>query len=556
MGYRFVNNTQINFYKMLTCIKYILLLLTAVIAAMHSGELRIIPVSALEIIFVIYISNILLKKYKKTGYVVNVILSFVFLLQQGVLYFSGEYISQMMVDNLSMIGNLGSMLTWYIISAIVLLIISLIPCKHFSVSFLKGKVMIAVLAVYVCLVLFMYQPAKMLYSPYLMFCKTSKNLVLASINKYRYSISDDEKKQIFRDYYKDSIRRSDIVIKQHIPQNPNVIVLFVEGMSMEVLDVANDMNLNLTPNLDEFYHKSIAFKNYYNHTAATFAGLKGQLYSGFFFQHGDLKVKRPNLPDWGIDGRPSRLISLVDILKKHNYTTSFINVEPQSETIVDYVNTLRFDSVYSNGITDRRLSDKEAFQLLESVVTKSEKPFFVSWYNIGTHHGFDSPDVKYGDGKNEVLNRFHNFDAQFGIFFNNLLKNGLLDNTILVVTTDHASYSSPEFKNIFKNTSGHFIDKIPLMVYWNGVKPDVIDVDGRNSVDFAPTIMDIMNINNENYFLGTSLFIKEKNSYNTSSAILSNHFYYTGNNKVEPVFDDYMKYMWEIFKYYSISDND
>ena len=534
---------------MLTYIKYVLLLLAVIIASVGSDQILVIPASLIEILFIFYISNNLLKKYNKIGYCVNFILSFIFLLQQGVLFFSGEYISEIMVDNLNMVGNLGSLLSVYIMSAIGVLIIAFLPCRYIYLPFLKKKVMIIVVAFYICLLFFMYRSTYQLCSPYLMFCKTSKNIVLANISRYRYRISDEDKRRFFVEFHQDSIKRSDVIQQRHIPRYPNVIVLFVEGLSMGVLDVGNDMNINLTPNLDELYKKSIVFENYYNQSAATFAGLKGQLYSGFFYPNGTdvTRLEERN--------SPFKLISLIDILKKNNYTTSFVNVEPQVEFIVDYFKSFSFDNIYSNNITDRRLSDKEAFGLLETVIKNSEKPYFIGMYNIGTHHGFDSPDLKYGDGKSEIFNRFYNYDAQFGVFFNNLLKNNLLDNTILIVTTDHASYHSIEFRKTFKNTSSYFIDKIPLFVYWNGVNHEVINVDGRNSVDLAPTILDMIDVNGENYFLGTSLFLKEKNLYNTTSTI-GQFFYYTGNNKVEPLFDGNTENIWAIKKFYSISDNE
>lgn len=530
----------------LTSIKYLLLLIITIVAGIHSEQLLIIPASVFELFFVFYISNRILKKYTVIGYLVNLILSLLFLLQQSIFFFSGEYLSELMVDNLNMVGNLGDMLPWYITSACCIFIIALLPCRYVSIPLIGRKIVFVCVAFYLCMLVVMSKWTYQLYSPYIMLAKTTKNIVLTTINRYRYRISDEDRERFILEFHKDSIRRSIVVIDRNIPKNPNVIVLFAEGISMEVLDVSNDMGLELTPNLDQLYQKSLVFANYYNHTAATFAGLKGQLYSGFFYPNG---VNEPKKIE---ESKYFKFVSLIDILKANGYSTSFINVESQTPFIVDYFDSFHFDSIYSKKV-DYSLSDKEAFQLLESAIEEAESPYCIAMYNLGTHHGFDSPDVKYKDGKNPLLNRYHNYDAQLGVFLNSLQNKNLLDNTILIVTTDHASYYSPEFKKIFKNSSGLFIDRVPLIFYWNGVEHEVIDVDGRNSVDFTPTVMDMLDVNGENYFLGTSLFLKEKNHYNTMSTVLK-YFYYTGNNKVEPVESGYLDNIWSIRKFHSISD--
>ena len=64
------------------------------------------------------------------------------------------------------------------------------------------------------------------------------------------------------------------------PVNPknerlNLIIIFTEGLSDRVISE------ELTPNLYKLRHHSLYFENYYNHTAPTFRGLRGQLISGF-----------------------------------------------------------------------------------------------------------------------------------------------------------------------------------------------------------------------------------------------------------------------------------
>ena len=67
----------------------------------------------------------------------------------------------------------------------------------------------------------------------------------------------------------------------NLPESPNVILIFVEGMSQHIIDDER----NIAPNIREVQSKSLNFKNYYNHTFATYAGIIGQLYSGYQLQN-------------------------------------------------------------------------------------------------------------------------------------------------------------------------------------------------------------------------------------------------------------------------------
>jgi len=95
-----------------------------------------------------------------------------------------------------------------------------------------------------------------------------------------------------------------------LPQRPNVVLLFVEGLSQSVVEDARD----LMPNLAALERRTLFFENYYNHTFATCRGLISQLYSGY------------QLSDQDVNG----LVSLQAILHDFGYRTAFINTEPNN----------------------------------------------------------------------------------------------------------------------------------------------------------------------------------------------------------------------------------
>ena len=77
----------------------------------------------------------------------------------------------------------------------------------------------------------------------------------------------------------------------------------------------------------------------------------------------------------------------------------------------------------------------------------------------------------------------------------------------MVLTADHATYADNDFREAFPDiTRIGFVSEVPFGIYYKGVKPAVYDVNGRNSLNLAPTILDFLDISVPNYFLGSSLF--------------------------------------------------
>ena len=147
--------------------------------------------------------------------------------------------------------------------------------------------------------------------------------------------------------------------------------------------------------------------------------------------------------------------------------------------------------------------------------SKLNQPFFIATYVEGTHLGQDSPDKKYGTGDNEYLNKFYNQDFWFGKFLEKFEESPLSDNTILVFTTDHASFPVPKFMRTFETESRYFFDEIPLIIYKKNFKRQILDAKRLTSLALTPTILDILGIRDvSNHFLGHSLFEKcERENY-------------------------------------------
>ena len=313
-------------------------------------------------------------------------------------------------------------------------------------------------------------------------------------------------------------------------------------MSQHIIDDER----NIAPNIREVQSKSLNFKNYYNHTFATYAGIIGQLYSGYQLQNNDKNY----------------LISLPQVLSAYGYHTSFINTEPKNKEFTTYLNNLGFDKVIPGPVTKSLgvTSDKDAYKkLLSEIDKKNQSPFFISMYTFGTHIGMDGYDRKFGDGSDRLLSRFHDMDYQFGKFIEEFNNSSLADNTILVFTTDHATFVDDEYRSSFPKNSrvqGN-LDKVPLFIYYKGVIPEVVDVEGRNSINLTPTILDYLDYSAGNYFLGESLFSKNKNDNIYSTIFVSELTYRTTkDNKISEISKkEKEKIEQKVSEYYSIARN-
>ena len=336
------------------------------------------------------------------------------------------------------------------------------------------------------------------------------------------------KDQIFIDGASDDVPHDESSIK-------NVIVIFGEGMSARLISGYGGRHEGLTPNIDALMAKSLVFDNYFNHTAATFRGIHGQLTSSFNL----MEKLNANEGEYWKDISASNCVSyqsLPAILSGYGFKSSFLHPEVDNNNFDKMLNTLGFDEVLSSQkIAANFLADGGNFRdqlryyltdqdmingligKLKATGASTERQFF-ALYNFGTH-AFLAPDpnaVRYVDDNNPVLNRLHNFDFHLGRFMDFLEKSSFRDNTLLVLTADHTAYPEPPLLAACSGLgcSKFFIDKIPLLVYRSGKnQPRRIDAQGRNSLDFAPTLLQILGIKNHpNSFLGTTLFERKANS--------------------------------------------
>lgn len=438
-----------------------------------------------ELFVIMLTTNFLFRLNKPFAVIWNCVAMIFVNAQFTILRFGGSFFSFIMLTNVSSISAINGKASIYITFGIIAVFAALLPVREFHIP--AGKTLtFASLGIIVLLLLAGAD------EPVYSFVKLGKNI--HQYEKRRSSItaslSEGENASRYMRFFNENI--PDYFNKPgELTYSPNIILIFTEGLSQNIVDDER----NIMPNVKNFENSSLNFTNYYNHTAATYRGIIGQLFSAHQFSNPD----------------KNNLISIQSILKNTGYNTTFINSEPENEEFTTYLNNLGFDIVTHSDITDRFTTDKEMYDLLYDTVASADRtvPQFISLYTFGTHISMTSADKVYGDGSNSLLNRFYNVDYWFGNFMSRLEEAGLADDTVVIFTADHAAYCDEDYIDTFYPDyirMDAFCDEIPLLIWYKGVVPATVDAMGRNSLGLAPTVLDFLDISDCNFFLGDSLF--------------------------------------------------
>ncbi len=317
------------------------------------------------------------------------------------------------------------------------------------------------------------------------------------------------------------------------PAAPNIIVFFTEGFSARAMNTYGSQYENITPNLDTFAKTSMVVDNYYNHTAATYRGLHGQLCSVFptYGGVGGWQTNYKNLPE-------TNYYCLSNVFNKRGYETIFLDAHRKHASQVDEMMVqLGFKKVVTGRVLSKKylknakpqmkyaLSDEQFFRGLIGVLKEREKnnkvdaPFFMGLYNLGTHafKKMTNDGKKFGEGDNNSLNTIHNLDNAFGLFWEYYKTSPFAENTIVIFTADHCHYPEKPFVEAFDGPGYQavFVDKIPLIIHDPTRElPKTFDASNATSIDFAPSLIHYLNLgNHKNPFMGTSIYEKKRKKY-------------------------------------------
>lgn len=338
--------------------------------------------------------------------------------------------------------------------------------------------------------------------------------------------------------------------------NSNIIFIVIDSVSSEHLPCYG-YERNVTPNIDWFCKNSLVFENAYS--SATHTELsQTSLFSS-------LSPLRYKIRDSFKENYPRRFIW--DVLKKQGYQTAYFSSEDDGwMNMIEFYNKTNLD-IYSHSFSDNKTEygvgnfrkdyDETTTKSAIKWIGNSSR-FFLALGFHATHYPYsypsfgnrffipDTPSIlstymtvnALESDRISDLNRYDNAlryaDKQIGKIKEDLEKNNLINNTIIVITSDHGE--ALNYTDIpFRHGYGIYEEEIhvPLLIYIPHQKSQRIE-DKVTLLDLVPTILNISGNNEFEGFQGkpfsknrTLFFITQ--SYNFKIGMIKGNLKYIIN---------------------------
>lgn len=308
---------------------------------------------------------------------------------------------------------------------------------------------------------------------------------------------------------------------------PNVFLILVESFNANFVEAKAPDGLDYTPNFNSLINSGLYIDRFYGNSIQTCKGQAAVFYSILPSINGKIFV---DYPDLSIKGFPA-------VLNDAGYQTVFFQA----------YHNLKFDNTYNSMVKAgfsvvksfaefRRKEDRPSmwgwgvedevfyerfFEMLDSLHKKTpDKPVFASLMTIGTHIPCDGmpPEKRtiYKDPQNikeKYSNALRLSDSQLPRFFELLKSRKYLENSIVIITSDH-SFPMREH-GIYNNEVCYYDEtfRIPFLVIWDGViKPERIKNRAYSQIDIGPTIADMLGISQADHNMtGLSVFDRKSN---------------------------------------------
>ena len=323
--------------------------------------------------------------------------------------------------------------------------------------------------------------------------------------------------------------------KENLPDNKyagmlegkNLLVIQVE--SLESFIIGKEINgQKITPVLNELVNTGLYFPNIYeqvNEGTSSDSDLMINT-SMFPLRRGSTFFRYP----------------LPNLLEEMNYET--IAIHPDKGSFWNYVNGLKgigfnqFVDYYSFNVDEEiglGISDESYFRQVAPMLKELQEPFYAFTVTLTSHGPFDLPEEKRVLNLDEELDSselggyFESIkytDTQIGTFLELLDKEGLLDNTVVVIEGDHTGVHKYYNSSIEKlsNKEDWYLDNgnhtVPFIIWSKDMEESkTFDTIG-GQVDIMPTLLYLLGVDTDKY-INTALGRNLLNT-NKSFAVLTN----------------------------------
>jgi lipoteichoic acid synthase len=293
----------------------------------------------------------------------------------------------------------------------------------------------------------------------------------------------------------------------------NVIILQLEATQNFLLNAKID-GKEVTPVMNQLIKEHFYFPHFYQQVGqGNTSDAEFVVNTSFYIpQHGAAAQDYGNLA----------LPSLPKVLKENGYqTATFHTNDVQFWNRKELYKALGFDHYYDAeffgnedmvffGPSDEVLYDKTADELLK--MSQTGKPFYSQIISMSSHHPFDIPERKirfqlpkrYQDTLVGDYIQAQNYtDYSLGLFIDKLKKNGLWDNSILIIYGDHLGLPIYSLSDHEKDLMNEIYERkyqfsemlnIPLLIVAPGLTEAKEMLQTGGQVDIFPTVANLLGI--------------------------------------------------------------
>ena len=241
---------------------------------------------------------------------------------------------------------------------------------------------------------------------------------------------------------------------------PNVVFIIMESVGSLQLLHDGKLSRRITPNLASMTNHMVIFDSIYNTfpgTVRTHAPINtgGRTITwGSVYEEFSMTYEGPVLAnELKRNGYQTALLSAGDLSPENmgNLYASY-NYDYFFEPGMASEDFIRKNQIHSWGVNEDVIR-KMAVEWIDTV-KNDDKPFFLQFLTISTHHPYSVPSNYIGpyrgnDKKSRYYNSLHYNDRVIGRFIDDLKKRGLLDQTLIVICGDHGqAFGKRHRKNI------------------------------------------------------------------------------------------------------------
>ncbi|MDW8801974.1 LTA synthase family protein [Clostridium sp. A1-XYC3] len=291
-------------------------------------------------------------------------------------------------------------------------------------------------------------------------------------------------------------------------EGKNLIVIQVEALQQFVINKKVNGE-EITPNLNKWINRSLYFDNYFYQVAG------GNTSDAEFMTNNSLYPAESGAAYSSYSNNYYN--SLPKVLKDNGYYTAALhgnnegfwnrNVMYQAQGFDNFYGQHSFNIDEEIGLG---LSDKSFLNQSLEKLKSFKEPYYAFLVTLTSHHPYNDVE-KYGDFnaaeyENSLLGNYlksiHYTDEQLGMFLDNLEKEGILQNSIVVIYGDHFAIPREQINELYNfekidnasDLTWFQYQKVPMIIHFPEDENKGINHTYSGQMDLYPTLANLYNL--------------------------------------------------------------